>query len=40
MGVLPNEEESSKEAVKAFIYGSSSGSLFTFGQLPGFFFRT
>ena len=40
VGVLPNEEEPSKEAVTSLIQGSSSGSLFTFGQLPGFFFHT
>ena len=36
----PKEEEPSKEVVKSFIYSSSSGSLFTFGQLSGFFFHT
>ena len=40
MGVPPREEEPSKEAVTSFTSGSSSGSLFTFGQLPGFFFHT
>ena len=40
VGVLPNEEERNNEAVKSFIQGSSSGSLFTFGQLSGFFFHT
>ena len=40
VGVLPNKEERSKEAVKSLIQGSSSGSLFTSGQLSGFFLRT
>ena len=38
VGVLPNEEEHSKETVKSFIQGGSSG--FTFDQLSGFFFHT
>ena len=37
MGILSNEEEHSKEAVTSLIQGSSSGSLFTFGQLSCFF---
>ena len=36
--IFPNKEECSEETTKSFIYGSSSGSLFTFGQLPGLFF--
>ena len=36
VGIFPNEEECSKEAVKLLIQGSSSGSLLTFGQLSGF----
>jgi len=36
----PREEERSKEVVKSFIEGSSSGSLFTFGKLSGFFSHT
>ena len=39
-GCPPSEEESSKQAVNSFIYVSSSGSLFTFSQLSGFFFHT
>ena len=38
-GVPLSEEEPCKEAVKAFIQGSSSGSLYTLGQLSGFFFH-
>ena len=38
MGVSPSE--CSKEAVKSFIQGSSSGSLFIFGQLSDFFVFT
>ena len=40
VAILPNEEERNKEMVKSFIQGSSSGSLFTFAQLSGFFFYT
>ena len=40
MGITPKEDKGSKEAVKSFIQGSSSGYLFTFGQLHGFFFHT
>ena len=36
----PREEERSKEVVKSFIEGSSSGSLFTFGKLSGYFSHT
>ena len=40
VGIPPKEDEGSKEAVKSFTQGSSSGYLFTFGQLRGFFFHT
>ena len=40
VSVLPSDEEYSKEMVKSRIEGSSSRSLFTFGQLSGFFFHT
>ena len=40
MGVSANDEEQGKEAVQSFIQGSSSGSLFIFGPLFGFFFHT
>lgn len=39
-GVPLSAEEHCKEAVKAFIQGCSSGSLFSLGQLSGFFFHT
>ena len=40
VGFPPSQEECSKEAFKSFIQDISSGSLFTFDQLSGFFFHT
>ena len=40
VGIPLNEEEHVKEAVKSFIKGSSSRSMFTFGQLSSFFLHT
>lgn len=41
MGILLNErEEHGKEAVKSFIKGSSSRSLFSLASYPSFFLHT